>query len=86
MKTTSFYCPHSMAALRVCVSDTPRDVAHTHAREQTTRMALAVVSGIELDRTGPRVTAKGGGLRVQHPWNIDEGDLSPTQFEYRPKW
>ncbi len=55
-----------------------------HAREQGPRMALAIVSGIRLEKRESDVLAKGGILRVIRPWAIDDGVLDPTQFEYRP--
>lgn len=56
-----------------------------HAREQGPRMALAIVSGIRLEKRESDVLANGGNLRVIRPWAIDEGTLDATQFEYRPK-
>lgn len=56
-----------------------------HAREQGPRMALAITSGIRLEKREGDVLAKGGNLRVIRPWAIDEGTLDATQFEYRPK-
>lgn len=63
---------------------TPGEVSH--AREQTTGVALLVVSAIELsmDPTTEEVRASGGELAFRSPWNIDEdGELRPTGFEYR---
>jgi len=56
-----------------------------HAREQHARVALVVVSGIRLLRRDGTVSAEGGTMQVIRPWAINDGELSATQFEYRPK-
>jgi hypothetical protein len=52
-----------------------------HARERFPNIALIVVSGIRLAR-GANPTAAGGMKTVHHPWRIDDGALSPVEFEY----
>ncbi len=56
-----------------------------HARTWTGEVALAIVSEIQLtlDEDGtPR--AFGGTLELWHPWQIDAGELVPSEFYYRP--
>ena len=55
-----------------------------HARTNTDRMVLVVVSKIRIDFVGDQITARGGELQVIRPWNVDEGELLPLQFKYRP--
>lgn len=55
-----------------------------HARLHAGRVALAIVSGIRLERGGPLPLAAGGSMAIHNPWGIDEGELSPTQYDYRP--
>ena len=59
---------------------TPGEVKH--ARAEVGRVALAIVSGIEL-QVGDEVVATGGSLRMVHPWEIADSELRPTGFEYR---
>lgn len=55
-----------------------------HARQNSDRMVLALVSDIELVGNSQRPAARGGKLRLIWPWDVDSGTLSPTQFEYAP--
>ena len=55
-----------------------------HAREQAKRVALVIVSDIRLTRHAGNASAAGGSMRIIRPWAIDDGELAPTQFEYRP--
>ncbi|MEO1997903.1 MAG: DUF3883 domain-containing protein [Planctomycetaceae bacterium] len=55
-----------------------------HAKEHGQRMALVIVRNIQLDVQDGTPVANGGEMNVRYPWNIDEGKLSPMQFEYHP--
>jgi hypothetical protein len=52
------------------------------AREKMPNTLLAVVSGIELDRSTTPPSATGGRMAVVHPWEIHDDDLSALAFEY----
>jgi hypothetical protein len=57
-----------------------------HARTCGGEVALAIVSGIHLSLDGegtPR--ACGGTLELWHPWQIDTGELVPSEYYYRPQ-
>ncbi len=58
----------------------------SHAREHATHMALVIVRNIQLHVHDEDPITSGGEMQVLHPWNIDEGTLSPMQFEYRPNF
>lgn len=53
-------------------------------RERYPYNALAVVSLIELDRSGDAPTASGGRLTILSPWQIDEDALAPLAYTYAP--
>jgi hypothetical protein len=52
--------------------------ARTHSHS-----ILVLVERIRLDREGP--TATGGTAEVQDPWELDEAQLSPERYSYRPR-
>lgn len=54
----------------------------THAQTCPETAILAVVEQIKLKR-GEAPTARGGTLLRLDPWQLDDCDLSPTQFRYR---
>ena len=47
------------------------------------RVALFVVTEIQLEPREDGWIGLGGRARIIEPWRIDEGDLSPTVFRYR---
>lgn len=56
-----------------------------NARSAFPDVALAIVSGIQVEVTGnAEVIADGGELAFWHPWEIDAGELQPTVFRYAP--
>jgi hypothetical protein len=55
-----------------------------HARANTERMALAIVSGIRLVRTKDGPATQGGELTLWQPWDVDAGGLQPVQFRHSP--
>jgi hypothetical protein len=57
---------------------TRNEVAHARTFPD---LALVVVSRIELSR-GAAPSASGGSKRVEEPWRIDMGELSPLAYEY----
>ncbi|MEO3939330.1 DUF3578 domain-containing protein [Dermatophilaceae bacterium Soc4.6] len=57
---------------------TAKEVA-LHTRQYPDTM-LAIVYGIDLDRSGP--TASGGALQILHPWMPDPKHLRPISFRY----
>ena len=68
----------------VTVFLTRNEVAH--AREHASHMALVIVRNIQLHVHDEVPITNGGEMQVLHPWNIDEGSLSPMQFEYSPNF
>jgi hypothetical protein len=52
-----------------------------HAKAWHPHVALVVVSHIDLDRDDDRPIASGGQRSVYHPWDIDDCEVRPTQFE-----
>ena len=59
---------------------TPNEVAH--AREYG-RVALFVVSGINLIRDDGEVTSSGGTICIHDPWQIDSGALAPVGYRHQ---
>jgi hypothetical protein len=55
-----------------------------HAREFGPRMALFIVSRIQLSERDGMVTASGGEVRVIEPWDVAVGVLEPIQYQYTP--
>jgi hypothetical protein len=53
--------------------------------QQWRHLAIAIVTGIRVDRAGDAVSASGGDLRYIEPWRIDDGDLEPVQFRWSPR-
>lgn len=55
-----------------------------HARTSDCRMMLVIVSDIEVvdTKTGPK--ARGGTVEVWDPWDVDEGRMTPSAFDYNP--
>ena len=54
-----------------------------HARDYYPNVALFILAQIQVDQTSsgqPQVN--GGNIQLLHPWNIDEGTLSPLAFAY----
>lgn len=54
-----------------------------HARANKSRMALVIVHGITVVRSGVELEVFGGELEAICPWDVDAGILSPIQFEFR---
>ena len=52
-------------------------------RESFPNNALAVVSEIELDRSGPKPSASGGKIKFIHPWRIELHDLKTLTYQYK---
>ena len=44
--------------------------------------ALALVTGVQLKSAGKSVSATGGKLRIIHPWQIMESDLTVISYQY----
>jgi hypothetical protein len=61
---------------------TPGEVRH--ARDHAPAVALVVVAGIALiaDAETEEVFAEGGAVTIVRPWDVDDGELRPTGFEY----
>ena len=56
-----------------------------HARDAFPDVALAIVSGIQVEiGSDGRPLATGGDLTSWHPWEIDAGVLEATVFRYSP--
>jgi hypothetical protein len=53
-----------------------------HARANAERMILAIVANIELDGTAEQPAARGGEMTLIWPWDVNQGILSPVQFQY----
>lgn len=54
-----------------------------HARNWYPKVALVIVSEIELDRSGSPPQVSGGEKTVYDPWDIQEWSLSPTKYDCR---
>jgi len=54
-----------------------------HAKAHGDRVALVIVRHVELEVDGATPTASGGEMQLIRPWDISQGTLSPTQYEYR---
>jgi len=55
-----------------------------HARSSG-RVAIAIVTDIDLNRVGGVPQPRGGNLHWHEPWDVDAGVLEPTQYRWRPK-
>jgi len=55
-----------------------------HARTADCPMMLVIVSNIEVRDTKAGPKAKGGIVEVWDPWEIDEGRMTPSAFDYNP--
>jgi len=55
-----------------------------HARQNRERMVLVIVHHIELDSRETTPVAFGGDMRVIRPWDVDQGSLSPVQYQHSP--
>jgi hypothetical protein len=55
-----------------------------HARSGV-RVAIGIVTDIDLNRIGGVPQPRGGKLHWHEPWDIDAGALEPTQYRWRPK-
>ncbi len=55
-----------------------------HARSEETPMMLIVISEIEVIAVDGDFEGSGGELRVWDPWQIGEGTLRPSQYDYWP--
>ncbi len=51
--------------------------------EKYPNTALAIVTGIKVDRSGDAVVADGGTLDFIPQWRIEDGDLEPTQYRWK---
>ena len=54
------------------------------ARSEETTMILIVVSGIETEAVDGDFVGSGGAINVWDPWEIGEGMLRPSQYDYWP--
>lgn len=88
-----FECRGSRDSLRVEVKGlsgslesvvlTRREVEN--ARAASVRTILLVVSGIRVETSaGGELRGVGGDLVAWDPWNVDDGQLVPASFDYRP--
>ena len=51
--------------------------------EKYPNTALAIVTGIKVDRSGDAVVADGGTLDFIPQWRIEDGELEPTQYRWK---
>ncbi|MCX7425065.1 MAG: DUF3883 domain-containing protein [Planctomycetia bacterium] len=85
------HCCREAEELRVEVKGTTGDGGSVfltrneveHARRHRGRIAIFLVRNIVLDRTAPQPVARAGNHVIYWPWDIDQGVLTPLQFEYQ---
>jgi len=68
------------STLGEAVNLTPNEVAHANEHPH---VAMLILSEIEVTHTADGPVTSGGGVHLFHPWNINVGTLSPTNYEWK---